>query len=110
MLSKYAVKSECILNNFNLHVNVICKIKFKCILLFVSGYMEDDYNGFNGHYGNGYGGFGFGGGGGGGGSGGGFGNMGMLSYSCYMNFYILHLFFIGIIEEFFFRWLCRPNE
>lgn len=34
----------------------------------VTGFMDDDYNGFNGNYGNGYNGFGFGGGG--------FGNMG----------------------------------
>lgn len=92
------MKSECVLNNCYLHVNVIrihlyvLYTLFKCILLFVSGYMEDDYNGFNGHYGNGYGGFGFGGGGGGG-SGGGFGNMGMLSYSYYMNFLYLMLIF-----------------
>lgn len=62
--------------------------------MFVSGYMEDDYNGFNGHYGNGYGGFGFGGGGGG--SGGGFGNMGMLSYSCCMKY--LYLMFNFLLE------------
>lgn len=46
------------------YINV-CMLFLKFLTV---GFMDDDYNGFNGNYGNGYGGFGFGGGG--------FGNMG----------------------------------